>query len=44
MYLSYKTVNLYSSNKKGYTNAKLYTDLFLVKVFSLMFWFIYYSA
>jgi hypothetical protein len=27
MYLAYKTVNLDSSNKKGYANAKLYVNL-----------------
>jgi hypothetical protein len=27
MYFAYKAVNLYSFDKKGYANAKLYTDL-----------------
>jgi hypothetical protein len=28
MYLAYKTVDLDSSNREGYADAKLYTDLF----------------
>jgi hypothetical protein len=29
MYLTYKAVDLYSSDKEGYADAKLYTDLSL---------------
>jgi hypothetical protein len=29
MYLAYKAVDLYSSDKKGYADAELYTDLSL---------------
>jgi hypothetical protein len=28
MYFAYKTVDFYSSDKEGYANAELYTDLF----------------
>jgi hypothetical protein len=29
MYLAYKAVDLYSSDREGYVNAELYTDLSL---------------
>jgi hypothetical protein len=29
MYLAYKAVNLYSSNREGYADTELYTDLSL---------------